>query len=163
MDVNLMNEAEHRIEDRGKILEDVVQRIVDKHTKELTDQIHKIKSYLQDGTDLLTDTEIEDLMLHLPIILYEKTDDQEIVGLQADFASQIYKEVFSQNYSTARGTVGDKKSFAELQSMKNNLDQVIYDRAYKIIKQRMTMGVELLNAVKKIQSARQQRDNIGRF
>ena len=39
----------------------------------------------------------------------------------------------------------------------------IYDRAYKIIKQKIEMARETLNAVKKVQVSRQQRYDFGKF
>ena len=166
LDENLEINYQERIINRGSSLELAVKTIVDKHTFELTEQIHKIRSLLKDDTDILTNQEIEDIMLHLPIILYDKTDDQELVGLQSDFANQVYKEAYSEAYKLARGTIKDKESVAELNTMANKLDQIIFDRAYKIIKQKITMAMETLNAVKKVQTLRQQKEEVfnrGRF
>ena len=81
--------------------------------------------------------------------------------MQCDLASQIYKESYSEAYKLARGTVAERSSVAELTSMQNKLDEIIFSRAYKIIKQQIDMAVETLNAVKKIQASRQQRNNVG--
>lgn len=163
VDDNLNVSYKERILDKSNVLELAVQRIVDEHTAELTSIIKSIRDMLKDTTDILTDQEIEDLMIRLPIILYDKTDDQEIVGLQSDLANQIYKEAYNESYKLARGTVGDKTSVAELSTMQNKLDQIIFDRAYKIIKQKISMAIETLNAVKKVQAMRMDRNNIDRF
>ena len=47
--------------------------------------------------------------------------------------------------------------------MASKLDSFIYDRSYKIIKQKIQMAQETLNAVKKVQASRQQKLEIGRF
>ena len=120
MEENNLIECTNRIEGKSTSIENAVNGIVDKHTKELTSIIHKIRSLLRDDTDVLTDQEIEDILLQLPMILYDITDDQEIVGLQSDLASQIYKEAYNEAYKQARGTVGDKTSVAELQTMVQN-------------------------------------------
>lgn len=153
----------NRIEGNSTPVEEAVNSIVDRHTKELTEIIHKIRSLLKDDTDILTDQEIEDILLQLPIILYDITDDQEVVGLQADLASQIYKEAYNEAYKVARGTIGDKNSVAELQTMTHKLDGQIYDRAYKTIKQKVSLAIETLNAVKKVRDSRAQRYDVGRF
>ena len=149
----------NRIENRSVPLEQAVQNIVDRHTKDLSTIIHKIRTLLKDDTDQLTDLEIDDILLQLPIVLYDITDDQEVVGLQADLASQIYKESYNEAYKIARGTVGDKTSVAELNTMIQKLDSQIYDRAYRLVKQKVAMAVETLNAVKRVHESRMQRYN----
>lgn len=147
----------NRIENRSVPLEQAVQNIVDRHTQDLSTIIHKIRTLLKDDTDQLTDLEIDDILLQLPIVLYDITDDQEVVGLQADLASQIYKESYNEAYKIARGTVGDKTSVAELNTMIQKLDSQIYDRAYKTIKQKISLAIETLNSVKKVRDSRAQR------
>ena len=163
VDQNFNINYKERVLDKSNALEVAVQHIVDEHTAELTNIIKAIRNMLKDETDILSDQEIEDIMLHLPIILYDKTDDQEIVGLQSDLANQIYKEAYNEAYKLARGTIADKTSVAELNTMQNKLDQIIFDRAYKIIKQKINMAIETLNAVKKVQAMRMERGNIDKF
>lgn len=152
-----------RVESRSSSVEMAVKNIVDLHTKELQIVIHKIRDLLKDETDQLTDLEIDDIMLQLPILLFDVTDDQELVGMQSDLASQIYKESYNEAYKLARGTIADKQSVAELNAMAQKLDSLIYERAYKIIKQKINMAIETLNAVKKVQSTRQQRYDFDRY
>ena len=152
-----------RVENKSQPMLDAVNSIVKNHTGDLEQVIHKIRDMLKDETDQLTDLEIDDIMLQLPILLFDNTDDQELVGLQSDLANQIYREAYNEAYKLARGTVADKSSVAELNAMVNKLDSFIYDRAYKIIKQKIDMARETLNAVKKVQASRQQRYDFGKF
>lgn len=142
-------------------LENAISRIVDEHIGNLSDVMNKIKSMLQDNTDILTDQEIEDILLQLPLLLYDVTDDQEVVGMQSDLADLIYKEAYNEALKIARGTVQEKASVSELATMTEKFDTVIYDRAYKIIKQKISMAVEVLNAVKRIQATRVQGAELG--
>ena len=161
IDENLNISYKERILDKSGVLEQAVNNVVNAHLKELNSHIKSIREMLKDETDILSDQEIEDIMLRLPLILYDKTDDQELVGLQSDFANQIYKEAYNEAFRIARGTVADKTSIAELNTMQNKLDQIIFDRSYKIIKQKMSMAIETLNAVKKVQAMRQDRNSFG--
>lgn len=160
-----MNDYEYtkNVEKYSTPIEGVINNIVHNHVAELENIIHRIRDMLKDDTDQLTDLEIDDIMLQLPILLFDITDDQELVGMQSDLASQIYKEAYNEAYKTARGTIADKQSVAELSAMTGKLDSVIFDRAYKIIKQKINMAIETLNAVKKVQAARQQKYELGRF
>lgn len=152
-----------RVDKKSDPLVEAVRNIVSNHTSELDKVIYKIRELLKDDTDQLTDLEIDDIMLQLPILLYEVTDDQEVVGIQSDLANQLYKEAYNEAYKIARGTIADKTSVAELTSLENKLDSFIYDRSYKIIKQKVDMAKETLNAVKKVQASRQQRYDFGKF
>ena len=144
-------------------MEQIVKKIVNEKTSEVTDIVHKIRLMLKDETTELTDLEIDDILLQLPIVLYDAMEEQEIVGLQLDMANQIYKEAQSEAYKLARGTIKDKDAVVDLQTRAEQLEKILYDRSYKIIKQKFEMAVETLNAVKKVQAARQQRYDIGKI
>ena len=152
-----------RIENRSEPLEVAVLSIVKRHTADLEQVITQLKSLLHDDTPELSDKEIDTIMLELPLLLFDITDDQEIVGMQSDFASQLYKESYNEAYKIAKGTVAERQTSAELDSMIQKLDSMIYDRAYKIIKQKVSLALEALNAVKKVQSSRQQRNDLSRY
>ena len=81
--------------------------------------------------------------------------------MQSDLAGLIYKEAYNEALKIARGTVQEKTSASELATMTEKFDTVIYDRAYKIIKQKISMAVEVLNAVKRIQATRVQGAELG--
>lgn len=154
-------DSRERIGGSSVAMENAVARIVDEHIGALVDVVDKIKGMLKDDTDILTDQEIEDILLQLPILLFDVTDDQEVVGMQSDLAGLIYKEAYNEAFKIARGTVGEKQSASELATMTEKFDSVIYDRAYKIIKQKISMAVEVLNAVKRVHSTRVQGVEIG--
>lgn len=142
-------------------LEAVVRKIVDERTKEISLVIHKIKECLKDETNELTDLEIDDILLQLPILLFDSMDEQEVVGIQSDMASQILKEAQSEAFKYARGTVQEKNAVVDLDTREEQLETIIYSRAYKMIKQKFETAIEVLNAVKRIQATRQQRYELG--
>ena len=155
------SESRARIAGASVSMESAIQRIVDEHIGELNDVIDSVKAMLKDDTDILTDLEIEDILLQLPLLLYDVSDNQEIVGMQSDFAGLIYKDSYNEALKIARGTVQEKTSASEMATMTERFDMVIYDRAYKIIKQKISMAIEVLNAVKRIQSVRAQGAELG--
>lgn len=154
-------ESRARIGGSSVAIENAIHRIVDDHIGELNDVVEKIRAMLKDDTDILTDQEIEDILLQLPLLLYDVTDDQEVVGMQSDLAGLIYKESYNEALKIARGTVQEKTSASELATMTEKFDTVIYDRAYKIIRQKISMAIEILNAVKRIQATRTQGIELG--
>ena len=154
-------ESRARIGGSSVAIENAIHRIIDDHIGELNDVVEKIRAMLKDDTDILTDQEIEDILLQLPLLLYDVTDDQEVVGMQSDLAGLIYKESYNEALKIARGTVQEKTSASELATMTEKFDTVIYDRAYKIIRQKISMAIEILNAVKRIQTTRTQGVELG--
>ena len=129
-------------------IESVIKRIVESKTSDVTSIIHNIRTWLKDDSTELSDIEIEDILLQLPIVLYDSMEEQEIVGMQLDMSNQIYKEAQSEAYRLARGTISDKNAEADLKTRAEQIEKIIYDRSYKIIKQKFEMAVETLNAVK---------------
>ena len=150
-------------QDATRDMEDVIRSIVESKTKDISIIIHKIQMLLKDNTQELTDAEIDDILLQLPIVLYDSMEEQEIVGMQSDMANQVYKQAQSEAYKMARGTISDKNAAADIQTRQEQLEKILFDRSYKIIKQKFEMAVETLNAVKKVQSSRQQRYDLSRF
>ena len=150
-------------EDATNQMEQIIKKIVDTKTKEISIIIHKIQSFLKDDTQELTDLEIDDILLQLPIVLYDAMEGQEIVGMQSDMATQLYKQAQSEAYNLARGTISDKNAVADIKTRQQQLEKILFDRSYKIIKQKFEMAIETLNAVKKVQASRQQRYDLGRF
>ena len=144
-------------------IEDIIRNIVKSKTDDVTIILNKIRMLLKDETQELSDLEIEDILLQLPIVLYDSIEEQEIVGMQSDMANQIYKQAQSEAYKLARGTISDKNAVAEIQTRAQQIEKIIFARSYKIIKQKFEMAVETLNAVKKVQAARQQKYDLDRF
>lgn len=144
-------------------MEAIVHRIVDEKTKDVTSIIHKIRALLKDETTELSDLEIDDILLQLPIVLYDSMEEQEFIGLELDMANQVHKEAYSEAYKLARGTIPERQSIADLKTRAEQLEKILFDRSYKMIKQKFEMAIETLNAVKKVQVARQQRYDLNKF
>lgn len=144
-------------------MEKIVHKIVDEKTKDVTMIVHKIRALLKDDTTELSDIEIDDILLQLPIVLYDSMEEQEIIGLELDMANQVHKEAYSEAYKLARGTIPERQSVADLTTRAEQLEKILFDRSYKMIKQKFEMAIETLNAVKKVQAARQQRYDLNKF
>ena len=83
------------------------------------------------------------------------TNTCEQLGIRDDISKTVYKEV----YHTARselteGTISDKDSLAELQSQAEQVTNICYNRAYKIMKAKVENAQELLSSCKKVLSRR---------
>lgn len=152
-----------KIEERSQPIQEVVENIVNKYCSDLDRIMKTIKNWLSDESNALNDQELEDLMIRIPLFLYDVCSNQELVGLQSSIADQIHKEAYSEAFRVARGTIADKNSVADLNTRSEQLEKIIFDRAYKGIKLKIEMAVEMLASIKKVQSARMQQYDMSKF
>lgn len=155
----IKNSNTRKTEQYSSSIEQIVTSIVKERCDTVDAIISAIRGMLKDDTDIMSDQEIEDILLQLPAVLYEAMEGQEMIGIQLDLANQIYKEAQSEAYRLARGTISDKNAAADIKTRGEQLEKIIYERAYKIIKGKLELAIETLNAVKKVQASRQDRFN----
>ena len=142
-----------QIKENSKIIEDIVYDITRQYTKPL-DDIMVICRQIFTSNDKITNEEIEDLLTQLPTALYFVNEGQEFVGLKEDVAKMVKMEKYNEARKKAAGTVADKNTEAEIQSLNEALNQVIYQRSYKMIKSKVEMGQEMINSLKRVFDAR---------
>lgn len=142
-----------QIKENSKVIEDIVYDITRQYTKPL-DDIMVICRQIFTSNDKITNEEIEDLLTQLPTALYFVNEGQEFVGLKEDVAKMAKMEKYNAARKEAAGTVADKNTEAEIQSLNEALNQVIYQRSYKMIKSKVEMGQEMINSLKRVFDAR---------
>lgn len=152
-----------KIEERTQPIQEVVEGIVHKYCADMDRIMETIRKWLSDETNILNDQELEDLMLRIPLYLYDACSSQELVGLQSSIADQVHKEAYSEAFRIARGTIADKNSVADLHTRSEQLEKIIFERAYKGIKLKIEMATEMLASIKKVQSARMQQYDLSKF
>lgn len=141
------------IQENSKLIEDIVFEITRQYTKPLDDIMVICRQIFTSG-DKVTDEELEDLLTQLPSVLYFVNEGQEFVGLKEDVA----KMTKTTNYNIARekatGTVADKNTTAELAVMNEEINRIIYQRSYKMIRSKVEIGQEMINSLKRVFDAR---------
>lgn len=139
----------------------MVQAVVDKYCSELDKLLDGIRVVLFDEKDNeLTSAELDRIVLKLPLLIYFGGAGQEYVGLQEDVAKFARQLEFSKHFNNAAGTVADKTNYAETKVNEEEAVRVIYSRAYKIIRGKMEMALELLQSAKKVISRRMGEQNV---
>lgn len=134
---------------------EMVDEIV-KHYCEGTDELMaKIKDILfAENDNELSNAELDSIVLKIPVLVYFASAGQEYVGLQEDVAKFARQLEFSKHFNQAAGTVADKTNYAETKANEEEVVRVVYSRAYKIIRGKMEMALELLQSAKKVISRR---------
>ena len=142
------------IEADSQILENIVNDIVNSYTKELDEYVNKIKSVLDDDTDGLTEHDLNQIMIKLCSYMYFIGSKQELLGIRADISDALRDEKYNLAFMSATGTVASKESQALNAIKEEEVIKVIYDRAYKIMKNKYAAVDKWIDAIKKILSMR---------
>ena len=104
----------------------------------------------------LTDCELEEIALKVPVYMYYVAEGMENIGLAYDSSKMNKLEMFNKMYDMADGTIQDKKSRAELNSMPEHYIEIVFSRAYKRIKAKLNVCEHLCLSIRKIIGKRTQ-------
>ena len=148
------------ISENSKLIEDIAFNISKEFTQEFDKVMGTCKSIFQ-SKDKITNQEIEDLLAQLPSILYFVNEGQEAVGIKQDIAEMTRKTNYNIAREKANGTVADKNTTAEGQVINEAINEIIYQRAYKLIRAKIEMAQEMVNSLKRIFDARMMEYQIG--
>lgn len=156
-----INEIRLRVEDNSKKMDEIVESIISTYVEELDKYVSHIDSRLCEKDNPPSDAELENFCLNLSTLIYFAGGMCEQLGLRSSIASAVYKEM----YNTSRdnlttGTIADKNALAELQSQQEQLVDIAYKSAYKIVKSKVDNAQELLSSCKKAISRRMQEQQL---
>lgn len=150
-----VSKLQAEIEENSRLMEEVVNSIVEPFSKDLDKYVEYIRICLQDGERQLTNEELDDICMNLSTLIYYASFQCESLGIKDDISKALYKEIYhSKRAELDKGTVADKNSLAELQAQNEQLTAICYSRAYKTLKAKVESAQELLGSAKKILSRR---------
>lgn len=157
LDLPKLNQIKLRVEDNSKVLSDIVDDIIHPYCKDLDNYVEFVKDCLKNGERPASNRELEDFCMNLSTYIYYASGVVETLGIRDDISKAIWKEMYhSTRNNTTGGTVADKDSIAELSSQQEQLTNICYNRAYRIMKAKVDSAEELLQSAKKVLSHRMQ-------
>ena len=136
------------VEEESTQIETIVNEIVNSVTKEIDDYIENIKHEL-DGEDL-TISELNLILMRLCSFSYYLASKQEMVGIRQDISSIIEKEQFNLYFIGSTGTVASKTSQAEEKTKEERVISLVWEKSYKILKNKYDSINRYIDSVKKI-------------
>lgn len=140
-----------RINNNSKLINDLTNKLVADYCKQLDNYVRFIQSLLQDDKHPPTAQELDDMVMTLPTLLFFTGEAQENLGIKADIAKAVRQEKYNSIYNTlSKGTINDKVNQTESQIQSEEITKIIYERAYRICKEKMTAAYELLGSIKKV-------------
>jgi uncharacterized protein YukE len=155
IDLKKIAETQDKVEQNSATINKLVEEVITPYCKDLDKYISFIRECLKDGQNPPTDEELDDFVLNLSTYIYWASGACEQLGIRDDISKAVYKEVYHTKRSGLNsGTVADKDSIAELESVQEQITNVVYNRAYKIMKAKVENAQELLSSCKKVLSHR---------
>ena len=139
-----------RINNNSKMINDLTNKLVADYCKQLDNYVKFVKDLLQDNEHPPTAVELDDIVMNLPVLLYFCGEAQENLGIKTDVAKAIKQEKYNEIYREVKGTIADKTAKSELAAQSETITHIIYDRAYKIVKNKLEASYELLSSIKKV-------------
>lgn len=155
LNLDKINNIKKRVEGYSETIDDIVSSIVRPYCRELDKYCGFIRDCLSDDKRQPTDQELEDFCLNLSAFIYWASAGCEQLGIRDDISNAIYKEIYNtERQEVNGGTVADKNSVAELNSQQELLTNICYNRAFRIMKNKIESAKDLLQSVKKVLSRR---------
>lgn len=137
------------VEEYSEQMNRITDNIVSKYSRDLDTCIDDVRQLLN-RKDKLSDEEVEDLTLEVPIYMYYAVSGLENIGIQMDSAKTIKMGVYNGHYMEAAGTISDKTAQAENATLPEYLMQVCFERAYKQLKLKVDVATQLCQATRKV-------------
>ncbi len=155
IDLQKIADIKDKVEEHSKTINQLVEDTIKPYVKDLDKYVQFIRDCLKDGENPPTDAELDDFVLNLSTLIYWASGACEQLGIRDDISKAVYKEMYhSKRNELNSGTVADKDSIAELESIQEQITNIVYNRAYKTMKAKIENAQELLSSAKKVLSHR---------
>lgn len=149
------------VEDNAKIVDSIVDEIIQPYCKDLDAYVKFVAGCLKNGETPPTNAELEDFCMNLSSLIYFAGGMCENLGIRDDISKAVYKETYNNARDNCeRGTVADKNTQAELESQQEQLTSICFSRAYRTMKAKVDAAQELLSSCKKVLTHRMQEEQL---
>ena len=152
----------HGVEKNAETMNKMVDQIVSKYSSELDAKVLELRNALE-RSERLTIDEVENYTMLIPAYLYFAVSGLEALGMDNDSAKAARMEAYATAIAQSSGTITDKESSAELISMKEQVVDMIYSRAYKKLRSKTDVATQLCMSARKVLERRIQQINIDKL
>ena len=161
IDLEKISAIKLRVEESSRQMDDIVDEIISTYVRDLDEYVTHIDDKLCDKENPPTDVELDTFCLNLSSLIYFAGGMCEQLGIRSAIASAVYKETYNNaRDGLNKGTVQDKNTLAELSAQQEQLIDIAYKSAYKIVKSKVENAQELLSSCKKVISRRMQEQQL---
>lgn len=154
IDENIINDLMKDTDENATYVSDLVDSLVSKCCSTLDKYIEYVSGILNDKDYEITNTELDDIIMTIPTLLYSVGVQQERLGIKQDVSESNRMLLYNKIYAETSGTASVKKSVADAELFNESLVIIVYKRAYDIIKSKISFSFEVLQSAKKVMTRR---------
>lgn len=153
--MNVNNTIVEHVEKDSSSLDSIIDKVVSESTGALEAYVDNIRKFLENGTEEVSLDDLNNMALRVASYLFFLSSHVEKVGLRSSIANIIRDEKYNKCYiSIEKGTIADKQAQALEEVKEEELVNIIFDRAYKILKNRYSSAERLNDTLRKIISSK---------
>lgn len=159
---SLMSETETNV----AYFDEIINGTVSTYTAKLDEIMTEVYDDLVEQTDIPVEI-IERHFIKLTNVVYFIGSTMESLGIRDDISEAMYKEVYNKEYLNQQNIERDKKltqatlqALAENKGLYENTLNMIYQRAYKIMKFKIESANEMIRTLSKVMSRRMQENQL---
>lgn len=144
-----LEEVQMTISRNRKILNDIVDKLIEKYFADLDAVIKEVKELMEEEGEL-TGEDLNYYISYIPMVMYYAGNSLEDLGAGGDVAENLRKELYNTKYlNSTRKTVAEKTSDAQQEVINEVIYENAYRRAYKKAKLKLDYADSILNSLKK--------------
>lgn len=152
-----------RVKKDSSFIDKVVDEVVSEYTGNLEKYVESIKSFLEEGVQDVTTHDLNNMSLRVSSYLFFLSSNMEKVGIRASVASALHDEKYNNAYmELTTGTIADKQAKATNAVKEEEVINIIFDKSYRILKNRYSATEKLVDCIRKVISARMSEAELSR-
>ena len=170
MDINKINESMSYTKDNVSLINSMVTQVVSEYSEDLDKVMKNIMSEII-GVELPAIVTVEKYFVELSGVLYFMCSEVEKLGVYDSLSKLKAQETYNNSYlnssiptqtgpGTKKKTVAEITAIAENDSSYDRTVNDIYNRAYKILKSKVSAAETMISTLSKIMNHRMQESQL---
>ena len=170
MDINKINESMNYTKDNVSLINSMVTQVVSEYSEDLDKVMKNIMSEII-GVELPAIVTVEKYFVELSGVLYFMCSEVEKLGVYDSLSKLKAQETYNNSYlnsstptqtgpGTKKKTVAEITAIAENDSSYDRTVNDIYNRAYKILKSKVSAAETMISTLSKIMNHRMQESQL---
>lgn len=162
-DYNQVIESQDVVNNNYRVIRELIKKQLGDVTAELDNLVKKVDEELREReVSKIPLNVLNNYIVDISVQLYYIQSKTESLGIKYDISEVEYKQTYFNHYAGVKGTIEDKRGYAEMQAVYEKIVRNANERAYKIAKGKMERAIEVINSLKKVVSSRMVENDITR-
>lgn len=164
---SILEKKMRELEEKTTLFSSITDKVIKENSADLDDMMEYIKHLVTQEDAISTDS-VERAYAELTNLLYFMADRIEKLNVYSDVSKAHSKEAYNRHYITVSAekdekgksirTVNENVALSESSTQYESTMSSIYDHAYKALKLKVDMGLEMVSTLKNILRKRMNED-----